>query len=102
MDLAKPVKNLNEMDTFCVYEDDIMEKIFKKYNIEYPLTPVVKIADRVLLNTEYRDLMTKNKLKDHSFNGWHPLSERINPWPPEKAKYAMIDRLEKLGLKVTK
>lgn len=102
MDLAKPVKVLEDMKTFCEYEDEIMIKVFKKFGLEYPFSPAIKIADRVLLNTEYRDLMTKNKLKEHSFNGWHPLPHRINPWSPEKAKYAMIDRLEKLGLKVTK
>jgi len=100
IDLARPVKEQVEMNFFREAEDKLMYYIAIKFGFSYPLDKQVKIADRILLNTEYRDLMTKNKLRESDFNSDKPLEERIIPWSPPEAKYGMIHRLEKLGIEV--
>lgn len=98
-DLAKPTKSQEQMIKFCEAEDRIMELIAAKFGFEFPFNPLVKEADTILLYTEKRDLMP---FADFSSNGYKPLPNRIHPWRPVEAKYAMIERLEKLGLKVNK
>lgn len=100
MDLARPVKNQDEMKLFRDCEDDLMDKIAGLYGFDYPLLPEVKVADNILLVTEYRDLMTKNELRASDFNGNKPLEKHINPWTPAEAKSGMIERLENLGIEV--
>ncbi len=100
MDLARPVKEQEQMNFFRKAEDKIMYHIAFKYGMTYPFHKYIKIADKILLNTEYRDLMEKNKLRENDFNGVRLLEKRINPWSPVEAKYGMIDRLERLGLRV--
>jgi 5'-deoxynucleotidase YfbR-like HD superfamily hydrolase len=99
-DLAKPVKEHKEMKVFKEAEDKLMYYIAIKFGLSYPFDEQIKVADKILLNTEYRDLMTKNKLRENDFNGSKPLEEKIVPWTPQKAKFGMIDRLERLGIKV--
>lgn len=101
-DLAKPVKEQKEMKFFKEAEDKLMYYIAIKFGLSYPFDEQIKIADKILLNTEYRDLMTKNKLRENDFNGSKPLEERIVPWTSQVAKFGMIDRLEKLGIEVTR
>jgi len=100
MDLARPVKEQKEMYLFREAEDALMECIAEKYNFTYPLEDKIKEADKILLVTEYRDLMPPEVFKVTDFNGHKPLENYINPWTPEMAKSAMMLRLEKLGLKV--
>lgn len=100
MDLAKPVKTQYEMSFFRDAEDHLQEIICLKYGIDYPFDPIIKLADKILANTEYRDLMPKNDLKTHEFNSVEPLKERIEPWSSVTAKSEMMYRIEKLGMKV--
>ena len=102
MDLASPVKTQYEMNFFKEAEDHLMEIIAKKFGVEYPFDPAIKVADKILVNTEYRDLMMKHELKNSEFNGYQPLPDRIHPWYSAKAKYGMIDRLRKLGVDLNK
>lgn len=102
MDLARPVKEQDSMCFFREAEDKIMEKVAVLYMFNFPFSPEIKTADKILLNTEYRDLMTKNELRKSDFNGVDPLSDRIIPWTPQRAKSEMMFRLEKLGVKVTR
>jgi hypothetical protein len=102
MDLARPIKQLYEMEFFVEAEDHLLDVIFRKFGLDYPFDKAIKVADKILLNTEYRDLMTKNKLRESDFNGVDPLPDRISPWSPVKAKSEMMWRLEKLGVKITK
>lgn len=102
MDLARPVKNQDSMILFREAEDRLMNLIAEKFEFEYPLSKEVKWADTTLLVTEYRDLMTHNKLRENDFNGYKPLEQIINPWTPAQAKSGMMERLEKLGLEVNR
>jgi hypothetical protein len=98
-DLAKPTKSQPEMTEFCDAEDRLMDIIAQKYGFEFPFHESIKEADSILFYTERRDLMP---LSDMTLNGYKPLPARITPWRPVEAKYAMMDRLKKLGLEVTK
>jgi hypothetical protein len=102
VDLAKPIKEQKEMEFFRDAEDKLMYCIAIKFGLSYPFDEQIKVADKILLNTEYRDLMEKNKLRESDFNGYKPLEKRIVPWTPAEAKFGMIDRLEKLGIEVTR
>lgn len=98
MDLARPVKEQDEMELFRKAEDKLMHLIAEKYGFRYPLPGEVKAADRILLITEVRDLMNPHAFEAGDLNGYKPLSEQIRPWSPVEAKTAMIDRLIKLGV----
>jgi len=98
-DIARPVKAQEQMLFYREAEDKLMEKIAEKFNFSFPFPEEIKYADRILLITELRDLMP-HSYDASDWNGYKPLEERIAPWSPEKAKYAMIERLEKLGLEV--
>jgi len=100
MDLAKPVKEQDAMSLFREAEDNLMRLVGKKYGFNFPYADEVSKVDKILLNTEYRDLMSKNELRTADFNGSKPLETRIVPWSPQVAKFEMITRLEKLGVKV--
>jgi len=100
MDLARPVKEQDAMELFRTAEENIMKLVAEKFNFEYPYSKEIYKADKILLNTEYRDLMAKNELREADFNGYKPLDEVIHPWNPATAKSAMIINLEKLGIKV--
>lgn len=102
MDLARPVKEQREMSLFREAEDKLMYNIAFHFGLTYPLPKEVKEADGILLVTEYRDLMEKNKVREGDFNGYKPLNEFIRPWTPVQAKSAMMERLVKLGVSVNK
>lgn len=100
MDLARPVKEQDEMHLFREAEDHLMELVAEKFGFEFPYSKEVYKVDKILLNTEYRDLMSKNKLREADFNGHKPLEKMIKPWSSPEAKFGMVERLEKLGIEV--
>src|SRR5574342_837580 len=100
MDLARPVKEQKEMSLFREAEDRLMYYIAIKYGFSYPLPEEIKWADKILLVTEYRDLMPTEVWNAADWNGYEPLKKRITPWSPVEAKYAMIERVERLGIEV--
>jgi len=102
MDLARPVKETEEMSLFRDAEDRIMYHIAIKFGLSLPFDKAIKDADYTLLVTEYRDLMEKNSKREYDFNGYMPLESHIRPWTPAQAKSAMMERLEKLGVEVKK
>jgi hypothetical protein len=83
-DIARPFKHLPEFEWYRKIEDKLMREIALAFDFQYPLNPVVKTADEILLGTEARDLMAP------VIDGWHfryeHLPERIRPWSPRKAK----------------
>ena len=57
VDLAKPVKML--MPEYCKIEDNIMQKICEKYDLDLAMPTVVKLADKMALAIEAKYLMPK-------------------------------------------
>lgn len=59
----------------------------------------VKLADRVLLVTEQRDLMPPGQPGDGTERDWpdvEPLPYTIEPWPPVLAREAFMKRFKEL------
>ena len=99
MDLPAPVKHSEEMETYRQIEKRMMDAICIKFNIPLTEPEEIYFVDKTLLVTEQRDLMYPGSFVQ---NGIKPLQDRIHPWPPVVAKYAMIERLKNMGLEVTK
>ncbi len=77
-DVVRPVKQ--HLSNFKEIEDRVLEVIFKKFDLPWPMTAAVKEADEVLLATEARDLMKKPPMAwtlSHA-----PIPTRIYTWSP--------------------
>ena len=97
-DVARPVKDNNEVGRlYKLAEDKLMKLISKKFGTEWPLPEIVGFADYVLLRTEQRDLMPyPNDL--YSLEDEPTLDKVIEPWGPEKAERKFLERYEILTL----
>ena len=83
-DVAKPLMSLlpNDQDI----EDRIEAAVFARLGLPAKLPGSVKVADRVLLRTEQRDLMGADDHPWADTAGVELLPERIEPLPPSAAK----------------
>jgi 5'-deoxynucleotidase YfbR-like HD superfamily hydrolase len=92
-DICKPIKHL--LGGYQEMEDELMSRLAARFNFTFPLPPMVKVADVVLLATEARDLMGPAPAE------WNlpfkPLGEKIVPISPEKAKEWFLRRFAFLG-----
>jgi len=103
-DMVKPLKK--DMLDYQVAEENLWRMIAKRFVLMNELPEEVKIADRLALVTERRDLM---KVTGHK---WHPSLESITPDPEpirtgwwahrqaEKNFLAEFARLTKNGIRV--
>lgn len=98
-DIARPLKVTDAYETYRIAEDSLMEIIAKKYGLEWPEPPEVKVVDNTLLQTEMRDLMPPACYKISKL-GIDPLKIKISPWLPSKAKREFIGRLRQHGIVV--
>ena len=88
-DIPSPIKY--DMPDYLRYEKLLQDMIYKKYGLgDEP--PDVKIADKVMLHTEMRDLM--NITTDDPL--YSPLNEKIIPLSPQEAEKQFLDRFEQL------
>lgn len=98
-DLAAPLKTQKEMEFFKVIENNLMKVIYEKYGLDEEEPEELHFFDKSLGSTEQRDLMPPGSVR----GSYAPLENVfISPWSPVQAKFAMIDRLERLGLRVNK
>lgn len=101
-DIARPIKMLPEMEPYRKLEKGVEKAISAKYGLPFPMSPIVKRADEILLCTEARDLMTLGTLD------WilreAPLSGTINPWSADLAEHRFHQEyrllMDRLDLKV--
>lgn len=78
-DISKPLKEAIG-EPFKRIEKRIELAIFNRFELQYPMHPSIKVADRIMLATEQRDLMVK--LRDDewaSIRGVRPLAAKIYP-----------------------
>ncbi len=96
-DLASPLKTSREMKFFKDIENNLMEAIYTKFGLDIKEPEEIHDIDKKLRSTEQRELMPLG-----SANGdYDPFEDyKILPWHPFVAKFAMVDRLEKIGIKV--
>jgi hypothetical protein len=93
-DVAKPLKNL--LPDYQVIEDRIETAVFARFGLPAKLPASVKVADRVLLRTEQRDLMGADGHPWAYTAGVEPLPDRIEPLPPGAAKRLFLMRYAEL------
>jgi 5'-deoxynucleotidase YfbR-like HD superfamily hydrolase len=95
-DISKPLKNeLGEV--FRRIEQRIEAAIFSRFGLTYPMHPSIKVADRILLATEQRDLMVK--LRDDEWaaiKGVKPVGAKIYPLEHRAAAELWLARYREL------
>ncbi len=82
-DVAKPIKHL--IPKFDEIEARLFDVIAPVFGLQNPMPEEVHYWDKVLLKTEYRDLMT-NDLHSNDYDDYEALDYKINVWPPGYAK----------------
>lgn len=83
-DVARPIKPY--LGDYRDFEDNLTKVIFDKFGVPYPLPPVIKQLDLVMLATERRDLLATPPIPWVSTENITPLDFEIIPWPPRTAK----------------
>jgi uncharacterized protein len=97
-DLPSPIKRDPEMHIYRIAEDRLMRAICERYGLRPEMPHSVKVADKVLLATEFRDVTTMDD-PDWIRNecGVEPLDRyHIAPWPPIVAECRFMARFEEL------
>ena len=93
-DVMKPLKNL--LPDYRAIETPVEAVIFARFGLPAQLPPTVKMADRILLATEQRDLMPPHGDVWPLTVGVMPLEETIVPMTPTEAKAAFLARYYEL------
>lgn len=97
-DLPSPIKRDREMAIYRAAEDRLMRAVCERYDLPREMPPSVKVADRLLLATEFRDVTTmddpewiRNECGVDPLDGYYILG-----WPPIVAEQRFLDRFEEL------
>jgi len=94
-DLNSPLKHSPEMSRYRTAERRVQEVIRERFGL--PKEPgSVKLADKRLLVTEKRDLMTAGPERGY-FTDIEPLSIKITPLPPQVAEKIFLERFQELS-----
>jgi hypothetical protein len=92
--MPTPLKAL--LGEYRTIETRIQAAILRRLGLPETLPPEIKRADRVLLATERRDLLTHDPSPWPELAGVEPLDERIVPLPPPQARTAFLARAVEL------
>lgn len=84
-DLPRPIKR--QLSEYSRVEDNLLEIIFKKFDLSFPLSEKVKQIDNCALAFEYKSFF---EMRDYSFDYWKP----------EEAKEKFLARFEELKNKI--
>ena len=97
-DLPAPIKHDPEMRAYQLFEDRLMLAICDRYGLRPEMPQSVKIADKVLLATEFRDVTTVDDLDwITSECGVEPTANyHIVGWSPTVAEARFMARFEDL------
>jgi len=77
-DIARPVKHVEEMETYRDIEHGIQAVVCEAFGLDYPFPAVIHKADNALLAAEQRDLMPRHRhieslmRYDLPITGWDP------------------------------
>ena len=91
-DMPRPIKT--HFPLFVEIEDALLRVAAGVFDLSWPMPAGVKVADDVLLYTEFRDLMVK--LKDPYPLPQAPLPGVIIPLSPSEAEAAFLERYEEV------
>lgn len=93
-DIPKPLKNL--LPDFQAIEARVEESVFATFGLPTKLPSSIKVADRILLATEQRDLMAKHDDTWELIEGVIPLERKIRPWDQGLAQRIFLTRYRQL------
>jgi uncharacterized protein len=87
-DIARPVKNTPTFgQQYRAVEAVLEEAIAAHFDLPWPMSPEVKVADNLMLWAEIRDLMPS-----HPPDGVEMYQEEITPWLPKDAEAKFLSR----------
>lgn len=89
-DVIKPLKD--QMPNYELIEAKVQSAIYRHFGLSEMMSPEIKKADRILLATERRDLMSENLIPWSLTQGIEPLKKCIQPLSPIAAKQQYLDR----------
>lgn len=93
VDIPKPLKIY--LPDYRRLEESVQSEIAQRFGLQMPMPESVKLADRILLRTEQRDLMPYSPdVWDKSIT---PLKDIIIPLSPTEAKQKFLDRFKELS-----
>jgi uncharacterized protein len=86
-DIASPVKNHPDFGAYYGIAEERLERaIAERFSLPYPMPDAVKVADKMMLRAEQRDLMPNDPS-----NG--PIYERtVTPWNPYDSERQFLSR----------
>lgn len=93
-DVASPLKSL--LPDYQAIEARIERALRRRFGVPADLSPEVKLADRVMLATERRDLMPASAAQWARIAGIEPLGQRLVAWSPEMSRVAFLQRFAEL------
>lgn len=98
-DIVRPLKRTNEMSVYRDVEENLMNIIYNKYDLESHYHSEVKDADLMVLRTEMRDLTSidQNCLVEED-DLYPPLTKTIYPMAPIQAEIVFKNYAYDLGL----
>ncbi len=95
-DMNSPLKHSPEMSKYRTAEKRVQAVIMKRFGLPSKEPASVKLADRRLLVTEKRDLLSANGPVWENFRGFDPFPMTIVPMEPKYAEARFLDRFEEL------
>ena len=97
-DVASPIKK--HLSDYNDMEDAILVALFKKYHLEYPMHPAIKLADRAMLSIEARHLLPS---QGNDWDMWkHTTRPKIDDaykpvgMDPKQAKAVFLEKYSEL------
>ena len=95
LDLPTPLKQSGQFgELYKKYEGKLEVEIAMKFNLDWPMLPVVREVDTMMLYTERRDLLS---LPPESWlNEVIPFEDSIKLWVPSKAEETFLNLFEAL------
>lgn len=93
-DVSGTLKQL--LPDYKVIEARVEAAVLARFGLPAILPKSVKLADRILLATEQRDLMPHHDDEWAAIMGIEPLTENIKPMSPNEAKWYFLDRYYEL------
>jgi hypothetical protein len=96
-DLSAPIKGASQMTGYRVAEMHIEAAIAERFGLRWEMPPIVRVADQVLLASEWPDLMPRTPTPD----GFPDPQPRFMDGPalsPREAESQFLERAWALGL----
>jgi uncharacterized protein len=93
-DVATPLKQM--LLDYKRIETRVERSLFQRFDVIFPVHPLVKAADARALLAEKRDLMHPNAGKWTYEDHFSAAEQRVRPWPIWYAKYRFLKRYREL------